>query len=727
MLGLLYSGKLDDADFVECLRNADGSLEALIVNIDVPLGQKKTENDIRSSEPLAIVFATDSALPAVYPLRKNFPFRLPHVNVAPEGFPQSLCLSDQPHEDQLRGYTAAKFLSQIRWWLVQTAYGKLHGDEQPLDPMFHMSPVNIIASGSLSKADYAIGVRLSEHDAGPIVLSPLSANEFARVIGQPGLMTPLFIKTDSVPHGQLNSIPRNIHELLKVYSDIGATIFGQLGEALIAILGLPHQNALLNQPTVMVLKTEIKAPDGRVRLQQKAFVTPVTSGEIGQTLGIMSKAGGAWARLLMPTASSDDALKAIAVESADLHPHFSRSVAALASGYEHVVETDIVLIGAGAVGSHVAMNLARGGIGKWHIVDDDFILPHNQARYALEPDNVGSSKADALTLVIRRLLEDFDAATPHLHRLGYPETPDDLIITLKEAETVIDASASVPVARSLAFDDAISGRVCSVFMNPAGSDGVMLQESIGRSVRIDCVEMHYYWMIGSRTELTGHLNEAGQPLPVGGCRSPSARIPETQVSLLSSLLAGRWLKDRETTGAEVVIWRGASDFETITSFKEDAPQFIVFEAGGWTIKLSDRIWKYAKELRQAIAPKETGGIIVGSWDRQRQTLYLVGIFDAPPNSVHSNTGFERGSVGVFKTIQELEDSTLGNLTYVGEWHSHPPGVNSIPSSDDKRLLKWIGHILDEAEAPAIMMIVGDDGLRIILKNDKNEHQVLLEN
>lgn len=725
MYALITSGRLDDVRFVDCLSNKAGDHEAIVVEIVVPLGQKKTVADIRTIEPFAVTFRPQTSLPTAYPLREDFPTNVPHMNVAPAGFPRSLCLSDQPHEDQLRSYTAAGFLSQIRWWLEKTAYGMLHGEEQPLDPMFHLSPVNVIASDRVKDADYVMGLRLSSQNEAPVILTPLSEKEYVRAIGQNGLMTPLFVMTNSVPHGQLNWLPFSLAELVKVYEKIGADIVPTLKNVVKALVSKPQRDALLAQPTALIVETEIKSPDGRSRIQKKVFVTNSSAGKIGEALGVLAKEGGVWATLIQAQDIATDALANIGVASADLHPHFSRSLAATASGYNGADENAIVLAGAGAVGSHLAMNLARGGVGTWHIVDDDFLLPHNQARYALEPDNIGSAKCDALCLVIRRLLENDEVAYSYLSRIDADDRPEALTSTLRTASAVIDATASVPAARYLAFNNDIVGPVSSIFLNPTGTDGVVLTESSDRAVKIDCIEMHYYWTISSDDKFANHLSNVGQALPVGGCRSPSVMVPETQISLLSGIMAGRWLRDRGRKMGTISIWQGADGFEGIGYTRTEVPGFTDVPVGEWTVKISDELFELARALRNKAAPKETGGIIAGSWDRLRNVIYLVGIYDAPPDSVHSETGFERGSVGVFRTIAELERTTLGNLTYVGEWHSHPPGAVSKPSTEDKTLLRWIGDILADMEAPATMLIFGEDGCRIILKEDNEERQALV--
>jgi len=48
------------------------------------------------------------------------------------------------------------------------------------------------------------------------------------------------------------------------------------------------------------------------------------------------------------------------------------------------------------------------------------------------------------------------------------------------------------------------------------------------------------------------------------------------------------------------------------------------------------------------------------------------------------------------------------IEYIGEWHSHPQGVPTIPSDDDIKVFAWITELMDRDGLPALMMIVGDE-------------------
>ena len=59
-------------------------------------------------------------------------------------------------------------------------------------------------------------------------------------------------------------------------------------------------------------------------------------------------------------------------------------------------------------------------------------------------------------------------------------------------------------------------------------------------------------------------------------------------------------------------------------------------------------------------------------------------------------------------VTDISRLTLGNLHYVGEWHSHPDGCSLDPSEEDLEAFGWLkGHMADEC-LPAIMLILGND-------------------
>lgn len=92
----------------------------------------------------------------------------------------------------------------------------------------------------------------------------------------------------------------------------------------------------------------------------------------------------------------------IAVESYELYQSiFSRN--------KGILETDamarkrVVVLGCGSVGSLVAMELARAGVGGFYLVDPDIVEYHNVCRHQCGIEDVGDLKINALSRKLRNI------------------------------------------------------------------------------------------------------------------------------------------------------------------------------------------------------------------------------------------------------------------------------------------------------------------------------------
>ena len=54
-------------------------------------------------------------------------------------------------------------------------------------------------------------------------------------------------------------------------------------------------------------------------------------------------------------------------------------------------------------------------------------------------------------------------------------------------------------------------------------------------------------------------------------------------------------------------------------------------------------------------------------------------------------------------------STEGQLDFIGEWHSHPPGCDVSPSRADQEFFDWLSNCMGVDGLPPLMLIVGDPG------------------
>ena len=61
--------------------------------------------------------------------------RFPTLYLRERKIPQNLSLFEATYEELKRCWTPVRFIERIREWLALTAKGRLHGDDQPLEPL----------------------------------------------------------------------------------------------------------------------------------------------------------------------------------------------------------------------------------------------------------------------------------------------------------------------------------------------------------------------------------------------------------------------------------------------------------------------------------------------------------------------------------------------------------------------------------------------------------------
>ena len=112
-------------------------------------------------------------------------------------------------------------------------------------------------------------------------------------------------------------------------------------------------------------------------------------------------------------------------------------------------------------------------------------------------------------------------------------------------------------------------------------------------------------------------------------------------------------------------------------------------------------------LRAAALPSETGGVLLGYFDLKMGRVYVVDALAAPADSHGDPAGFTRGVEGLLDAVRQAQERTRDMVTYIGEWHSHPPYASVEPSVADLYLLEYLAAELQRDGYPALMLIVGE--------------------
>ena len=363
-----------------------------------------------------------------------------------------------------------------------------------------------------------------------------------------------------------------------------------------------------------------------------------------------------------------------------------------------------VLVGGGALGSQIAMNMAREGAFSWTVVDSDYLLPHNLARHALLADELGAPKALALARQMGLLInESFTAVA------GDVMKPDaELVRELAEADVILDASASVAVSRYLADLADSNGRRICVFFNPAGTAVVLLAEKTDRSVTLRELEAQYHRLIQTDPALEDHLHAGPGLRYSGSCRALTNRIPATSAALLSALGARGLIQALESNDAAIRIWK-VTEAGAVQLIEHRGAATHRLSLGDWSITYGDDLLADLARLRDTRLPHETGGILLGIADMSRKSIHVAHALPEPEDSRGSPEGFERGVVGLKAAVSRAVEASLYQLSYVGEWHSHPRKSSPLPSAIDLAQIIWLGNELEHEGLPGLMAIAADHG------------------
>lgn len=706
----LHCGLVSYASLVDCQTN--GYTEGIIFDVEVELGQKR-KNDIKASERIATVFhPDDDKVPETYALRSAFPL-VPHINLTSSEYPRSLCLFDQPYADLKRIWTPQRYVERVRTWLALTAKGKLHQSDQPLEPLLIESLGYIALPSSFSNQDtiptnklFAAARIWKQNDlfvaasttqiGSDLKFYPIELTSTPSLHGvirhTPGNLSSLHDLLQSHDFNLIERLRLKLHECQKAEKSTGtASTF--YGSRLILLILLPKQ----------------RTANGPVEANELlVFLTTSTIRDVGIAIDAWEDTRGVLGRPI----NTDPEKRGQSVEIARLNPVFnlSRESAWTMSGYPSACsDMKIVCIGAGALGSQVILNLARAGFGTWTIIDNDVLLPHNLVRHALFAHSVGHAKAEAVAQVANDMTDLTKTFTPIIADILAPATNGQAVAdALSASDIVLDLSASVAVARHLQDLTATEARRISIFLNPTGTDLVILAEDKGRTITLDALEMQFYRALITKGELKDHFRPTDDRQRYGQtCRDVTNRIPQDSMALYGAIASQALRGIINEDSPRIAVWRTHGDLSISQVRIEPAP-IQTCSVADWRLVIDQQFYSTVRDQRKAKLPNETGGVLIGSFDLERRIVYLVDTLPSPPDSKEWPTLYIRGSQGLESKVKAIVKATDGALQYVGEWHSHPKGHSTKPSKDDKKVFEWLTEVMASDGLPALMMIVGDD-------------------
>lgn len=145
----------------------------------------------------------------------------------------------------------------------------------------------------------------------------------------------------------------------------------------------------------------------------------------------------------------------------------------LSASYQVLGEKRVAVVGAGSVGSKIAIGLARAGLRNFTLVDDDLLFVANLVRNGLDASGIGMHKVDALSAKIAEIVGGANVTCRRI-ALGQQEsagTAELVFDDLSKVDLLVDATAD---ARAFNLIGAVARRQkkpmvwCQVFAGGIG-------------------------------------------------------------------------------------------------------------------------------------------------------------------------------------------------------------------------------------------------------------------
>ena len=400
------------------------------------------------------------------------------------------------------------------------------------------------------------------------------------------------------------------------------------------------------------------------------------------------------------------------------HRHaVSRSLLAQLSGIDSVREHPCwTLIGAGSLGSKLALHLARAGNGPAVVVDKSAMTPHNAARHALIPTTGDmhilwmAAKATLLCDSLRGL-DHIANPVPSDATSILTSTKSTRAICPKGSWAIVNATASVAVREALASSKEVATRVIETSLFSSGQVGVVTAEGPHRNPNTNDLIAECYALLAEDSTLSRIVfgpDNGIRPQSVGqGCSSLTMPMSDGRLSLFAAGMA-EYLLRRQRDGlppeaGEVLIGALSCDglglrWQVATALPVIQTQCKA-ESGTWDVHIHQRAASKIRTEVERWPSAETGGVLIGRLSEVSRTVHVVDVLPAPKDSQRSASSFVLGTIGLRQHIENYSKAAGWSLYCLGTWHSHLSTGGPSPTDEATTRAVAIARV-----APSVALI-----------------------
>lgn len=366
-------------------------------------------------------------------------------------------------------------------------------------------------------------------------------------------------------------------------------------------------------------------------------------------------------------------------------------------------KSNILIVGAGALGSTVAENLLRDGCTNLIIVDGEKFEIGNLARHTLSLDALDQYKATALANRLRKLSPH---ATVHDINSRYPLSENSRE-AIPDPDIIIDCTGNDKVLHALSQKKWSSAKlIISTSLAPQGKRLYAYSTFTQTFEYDDFEEQLEPWILKDLSE--HHPNEDLVPERVG-CWHPASVITMNTIAtcggVVPKLIEESIELGKGQSSFNVIETSRSQDSASTTTRNEPFPDAIRWTSRtGQTLKLPRVCLDEMLEFFQRDSPDETGGILTGRYTNETSGQ-IIRASDPPPDSIQSPTTFLRGTEEVDEALKESRERY--GLYYLGEWHTHPSKTPELSDQDRKEMQSIANNESYECPHPFLIIIGGN--------------------
>lgn len=136
--------------------------------------------------------------------------------------------------------------------------------------------------------------------------------------------------------------------------------------------------------------------------------------------------------------------------------------------------------------------------------------------------------------------------------------------------------------------------------------------------------------------------------------------------------------------------------------------------------LPDSLFDVLQQESLRTAPHETGGVLMGYWTHQFQEVVICKTIGPGPKAKHGLTFFQPDHDWQEREIARIYHDSGRYVTYLGDWHSHPGGPNTLSLKDRLTLCRIAYHQQARAAMPLMGIIAGENWALTIWNQEKSK-------